>query len=235
MSVIQAPTRPRPTGGIDGASDEHAVAIVGADGEQLDRFSITHTAAGLTRLCQRLHRADVADVAVERGDGPVIDALLKAGFTVFVIPPIQVKNLRGRYGSAGDKDDRFDAYVLADTVRTDRRRLRPMTCDSPTTVTLRATCRARKDLVGHRVALANQLRAHLSICFPGAIGLFRDIDSTISLRFLRRFPDQQRADWLSPKRLTAWLRSVGYSGRTDPAVLHTRLTEAPRGMTGLDG
>ena len=48
-----------------------------------------------------------------------------------VISPNQVKNLRGRYGSAGNKDDRFDAYVLADTLRTDRARLRPLMPDSP--------------------------------------------------------------------------------------------------------
>jgi hypothetical protein len=35
---------------------------------------------------------------------------------VVVISPNQIKNLRGRYGSAGNKDDRFDAYVLADTL-----------------------------------------------------------------------------------------------------------------------
>jgi len=44
---------------------------------------------------------------------------------VFVIDPKQVKNMRGRYGSAGNKDDRFDAYVLADVLRTDRARMRP--------------------------------------------------------------------------------------------------------------
>jgi hypothetical protein len=49
----------------------------------------------------------------------VIDALLAADLTVYVFPPAQLRNLRGRYGSAGNKDDRFDAYVLADTVRTD--------------------------------------------------------------------------------------------------------------------
>jgi transposase len=235
MSVLHDPSRPRPTGGIDWASDEHAIAIVGSDGDQLDRFTVAHTASDLRRLCHRLGRAGVGEVAIERGDGPVIDALLDAGFTVFVIPPIQVKNLRSRYGSAGNKDDRFDAYVLADTVRTDRRRLRPLTLDNPATVTLRAICRARKDLVGHRVALANQLRAHLQICFPAAVGLFADIDSRICLRFLRRFPDQQRADWLSPRRLAAWLAGVGYCGRTDPSVLHTRLTAAPRGLTESEG
>ena len=83
-----------------------------------------------------------------------------------VISPNQVKNLRGRYGSAGNKDDRFDAFVLADTLRTDRARLRPLIPDSPATVALRRACRARKDLVAHRVAVANQLRAHLRNVLP---------------------------------------------------------------------
>jgi hypothetical protein len=30
--------------------------------------------------------------------------------------PKQLKNLRSRYGSAGNKDDGFDAFVLADTL-----------------------------------------------------------------------------------------------------------------------
>ncbi|MER5418973.1 hypothetical protein ABT356_03910, partial [Streptosporangium roseum] len=37
-----------------------------------------------------------------RGDGPVVEALLAAGLTVVVISPNQVKNLRSRYGSAGN-------------------------------------------------------------------------------------------------------------------------------------
>ena len=70
---------------------------------------------------------------------------------------------------------------------------------------------------------------------PRRVGLFADIDSQISLTFLDRFDCQDRADWLSPKRLAAWLASVGYCGRTDRAVLHARLTSAPRGAIGEDG
>jgi transposase len=151
---------------------------------------------------------------------------------VLVIPPGQLKNLRSRYGSAGNKDDRFDAYVLGDVVRTDRRRLRPLVRDSDATTALRSLVRARKDLVAHRVAVANQLRAHVQTVFPGAATLFADIDSEVSLRFLKRFTTQSQADWLSPKRMAAWLRSVGYCGRTDPSVLHARLAGAPRGATG---
>jgi transposase len=166
------------------------VAIVAPDGEQTQRFSITHDAAGLRTLVRRLLAAGVAEVGIERPDGPAVDALRQGGLTVYVIPPGQLKNLRSRYGSAGNKDDRFDAYVLADVVRTDRRRLRPLLVDQPRTTALRQTVRARRDLVGHRVAIANQLRAHLQICFPGAVGLFCDLDSDISLRFL---------EWSAPK------------------------------------
>ena len=177
---------PAPTAGIDWASSEHAAAVVDAYGQPIERFDVPHTAAGLRQLTRRLRRAGVEEVAIERPDGPVVDALLEAELTVFVIDPKQLKNLRGRYGSAGNKDDRFDAYVLADVLRTDRARMRPLTRDSEQTITLRMTVRARQDLVHARVAMANQLRAHLETVFPGAIGLFRDIDSTISLTFLAR-------------------------------------------------
>lgn len=220
------------TAGIDWARDDHAACIVDGRGRKVSTTMVEHTVAGLRDLVAFLDRHGVEEVAIERPDGPVIDALLVAGLVVVVISPNQVKNLRGRYGSAGNKDDRFDAYVLADTLRTDRARLRPLVPDTEATIALRRACRARKDLVKHRVAAANQLRAHLRNVFPGAIGLFSDIDSEISLAFLTRFDTQDRADWLTPKRLGDWLARQGYSGRTDPAVLHQRLLDAPRGATG---
>jgi hypothetical protein len=64
-----------------------------------------------------LERVGVREVAIVRPDGPVVETLLDAGVTVVVISPNQVKNLRGRSGSATNKDDRFDVFVLADTCR----------------------------------------------------------------------------------------------------------------------
>jgi transposase len=223
------------TAGIDWASTDHVACVVDGRGQVTARFTVAHTTTGLTDLVRRLRQAGAGEVAIERSDGPLVEALLAADLPVVVISPNQIKNLRSRYGSAGNKDDRFDAYVLADTLRTDRHRLHPLTPDSPATQTLRATVRARRDLVAHRVALANQLRAHLQRVFPGAVGLFRDLDSPISLAFLARFDCQDRADWLSPRRLAAWLASVGYSGRKDPTVLLAHLRAAPRGATGEPG
>lgn len=223
------------TAGVDWASQDHAVSIVNDRGRQIARRTVDHTAAGLRALIRFLVNHGVGEVAIERGDGPVVDALLDADLTVVVISPNRLKNLRSRYRSAGNKDDRFDAYVLADTLRTDRTQLRPLTHDSEATKTLRATVRARRELVKHRVALCNQLRAHLQAAFPGAVGLFSDLDSQISLKFLARFDSQERADWLSVKRLAAWLASVGYCGRKDPADLFAHLKAAPRGPVGPDG
>ena len=227
-----APTSARVCAGVDWAKDDHAVCIVDADGEAVDRFTIAHTAAGLKRLVARLLKAGVDEVGIERPDGPIVDTLLAAGLTVLVIAPAHVKNLRSRYGSTGNKDDRFDAYVLADVVRTDRRRLTPLTRSTPAAQALRSSVRARRDLVEHRVATANQLRAHLQVVFPGVVDLFAALDSAVSLSFLERFTTQAKADWLTIDRLDAWLKRVSYSGRTDPAVLHARLQSAPRGTTG---
>jgi len=232
MSVTSIQPTTRVCAGVDWAKDDHVVCIVDTDGDVIDRFTITHTAAGLKRLVARLLKSEVDEVGIERPDGPVVEALLAAELTVLVISPNQVKNLRSRYGSAGNKDDRFDAYVLADVVRTDRRRLTPLTRSTPATQALRSTVRARRDLVEHRVAAANQLRAHLQVVFPGSVDLFAALDSAISLSFLERFPTQAKADWLTVDRLAVWLKKIGYSGRTDPAVLHARLLAAPRGTTG---
>src|SRR5215475_11820987 len=140
------------TCGIDWARDDHAVAVVDARGREVHRCVVEHSAAGLRALLDMLRRRGVGEVAIERPDGPVVDALLEAGITVVVISPNQVKNLRGRYGSAANKDDRFDSFVLGDTLRTDRARLRPLVPDQPATLALRAAVRARRDLVAHRVS-----------------------------------------------------------------------------------
>ena len=221
--------------GIDWASALHAVCVVDVEGEVLERFEFAHGAAAIGDMIRRLKRAKVSGVAIERGDGPVVEALMDAGVAVFVVPPRQVKALRERYGSAGNKDDRFDAYLLADTLRCDGRRWRPLREDSEVTKALRALCRSRKDLVEVRVGVVNQLRANLELAFPGGIGLFSKPDSAITLCFLRRFPTATKAAWLSPKRMAGWLESVGYNGGIAAAVLHGRLVAAAPGLRGIEG
>lgn len=220
--------------GIDWASQLHAACVVAGDGRIAERFEVPHDSKSLRVMVSRFRKAGVSKVAIERGDGPVVQELLAAGLAVFVVPSRQIKALRTRYGSAGNKDDRLDAYVLADTLRTDGHRWRPLREDHADTKALRAMCRARKDLVETRVQLLNQLRANLELAFPGAVGLFSRPDSPIMLAFLRRFPTATKAAWLSPARLDRWLKSVGYSGGIPTEVLYKRLENSAPGLHGVE-
>src|ERR1700749_5310912 len=102
------------TCGIDWARDDHAVAIIDGGGRSIYRGVIEHSARGLTELIAILARTGANEVAIERPDGPLVDALLDAGVTVVVINPNQIKNLRSRYGSAGAKNERIHTFVLDD-------------------------------------------------------------------------------------------------------------------------
>ena len=222
--------------GIDWASTDHVACVVDMAGRVVDRFTAAHDRAGIAGMIARLRRAGAGEVAIERCDGPLVAALLAAGLTVVVITSRQVKNLRSRFSAAGGKDDRFDSYVLADTLRTDRARLRPLVPDTPATAALRAAVRARKDLVAHRVAAANQLRAHLAVAFPAAIGLFSELDGPLSLAFLARFGSQDAAAGLDEDAMAGWLSTLPARGNpAPPAVLCARLRSAPPGATGGDG
>src|SRR6185437_12470295 len=174
--------------GLDWASKTHAVCVVDDHGQIVVRFEIPNTGKTFTGLVKRLIKLKVVGVAIERCDGPLVEALLDARLRVVVITPRQVKGLRSRYTGSGAKSDAGDAYLLADVLRTDGHRLAALTRDSDATAVLRALSRTRKELVEARVGLVNQLAAQLERVFPGAIGLFARLDSDVAIAFLRRYP-----------------------------------------------
>ncbi len=219
--------------GIDWASAEHAVCVVDDAGKVLDRFTVTHTASGMDALRRQLaHLGPDLAVAIERPSGLLIDTLVEAGFTVVPIHPNALKASRPRYSAAQGKSDPGDAFILADLLRTDGHRFRPLRPLSDETRALRALVRTRDDLVHQRVGLANQLRSLLESFWPGAAAIFADVDSPIALAFLDRYPTPQSADRLGEKRLAHFLAQHAYCGRRSSALLLERLRSAPTGLCG---
>jgi len=218
------------TGGVDWAQEAHEVCI-SDEGRVAERFSVTHDEEGIAALAGRLVKLGVARVAIERPDGILVERLLAAGIEVLAIHPNQVKAARPRFAVAHGKSDRFDAYVLAELARTDAHRFRVLVPDTDETKALKALTRAREDLVGVRVELANQLRAQLAAFWPGAL-IFADVDSPISLAFLKRCPSPADARGLGPKRLAGFLARHRYSGRRTPGELLERMRSAPAGRAG---
>jgi len=221
--------------GIDWAQEEHAVCVLDGRGKVEARFVAKHTDAGLSGLCARL--GAVAEpktlrIAVERPSGLLVATLVDAGFIVVPIHPNVVKASRPRYTAAGGKDDRRDAYILADLLRTDGHRFRELRGSSDALRALQALVRTRDDLVATRVGLANQLRSLLETYWTGAAALFANLDSRIALAFLERFPTPESARRLGPKRLERFLAQYEYSGRRTAAELLERLEAAAKGVAG---
>src|SRR3954464_1049319 len=169
-------------GGLDWGATSHAACVVDGAGQIVARVEARHDAGGLAELLARLRAvAPPAElpVAIERPSGLIVDALVAAGHPVVPIHPNVVKACRPRYRAAGGKSDPGDAYMLADILRTDGHRFRPLVPVSDEIKALRALVRARDDLVTQRVALANQLRSLLEGFWPGAAAIFAPIDSPI--------------------------------------------------------
>jgi transposase len=213
--------------GLDWASRTHAACVIDERGTICLQLEVSHDAAGLAELARRLRQAGATAIAIERPSGLIVDALLEAGLTVVPIHPNVVKATRPRYRSHGGKSDASDAYVLADLLRTDGHRFKPLAAQSDEVRALRALVRGRDDLVDTRVQLANQLRTLLESFWPGAAEVFADVDSAIALAFIQRYPTPQAASRLGKKRMAAFCARHTYTGRRSPEELLERLHQAP--------
>jgi transposase len=217
--------------GIDWASRAHSVCVLDAAGRVGLRLDLPHDKEGIQRLIRQLKSFRGIAVAIERPSGVLVDALIEAGLRVVPIHPNVLKASRARYHGAG-KSDPGDAYMLADLLRTDGHRFRPLEPQTDEIRALRALVRIRDDLVAERVALANQLRSLLESFWPGAIDIFSEIDSPIALAFVARYPTPQSAAHLGEKRLASFLAQHSYCGRRSPAALLERLRGAATGCSG---
>src|SRR3954447_1897824 len=220
-------------GGLDWGATSRAACVVDGAGQIAARVEARHDAGGLAELPARLRAvAPPAElpVAIERPSGLIVDALLAAGHPVIPIHPNVVKACRPRYRAAGGKSDPGDAYMLADILRTDGHRFRPLRAVCDEIKALRALVRGRDDLVAQRVAFGNQLRSLLEGFWPGAAAIFAAIDSPIALAFIARYPTPDSASRLGEKRLAGFMAQHAYSGRRSAADLLARLRAAPTGL-----
>lgn len=220
--------------GLDWAAATHAVCVLSAVGNVLAQFMIDHTAEGIATLIRKLARfGDPADVqiGIERPNGRLVDLLLEAGHPVIPVSPNAIKTWRDGEVLSGAKSDAGDALVIAEYLRLRRHRLDPVAPYSAQTKALRTVVRTRDDIVAMRVSATNQLSALLDDYWPGAKAIFADVESPISLAFLRQYPTAVRAARLGEKRLAAFLAKHGYSGRRTASDLLGRLRGTPAGTT----
>ncbi len=157
--------------GVDWAKDNHQICVVDGEAKIVSERAVEHTGPAIAALADWLNRLadgqpETMAVGIEIPRGSVVETLVERGFPVYSINPKQLDRFRDRYSPAGAKDDRRDAYVLADSLRTDVHCYRLVRTDDPDVIQLRELVRIADELKGEANRDGNRLRDLLYRYYP---------------------------------------------------------------------
>lgn len=217
--------------GVDWATESHQVCLLDRNGKSVGERAFAHGGDGLAELCAWLltktgAQPNTIAVSIEVPHGPVVEALLERGFQVYAINPKQLDRFRDRFSVAGAKDDRRDAHVLADSLRTDLHAFRRLSIDNPLVVELREWSRMTDDLQRERGRLANRVREQLWRYYPQMLELTGDLWADWLLELWARVPTPAKAAQVRRSTIDGILKAHRIR-RIDGATVLASLTTTP--------
>jgi len=198
--------------GDDWTEDHHDVEVRDATGRRLATARLMEGVEGVAKLHALLARHGGEDlepegvtVGIETDRGPWVQSLLAAGYRVYAVNPRQAARFKERYATSGAKSDRGDAHALADMVRIDRARLRPIAGDSEQAQAVKVVARAHQTLIWERTRVFQRLRSTLREYFPGALAAYTSLEltSTDALELLVKAPTPEAGRKLTKQQITA--------------------------------
>jgi transposase len=212
--------------GIDWASEAHQVCVLDPARRIVGERSVAHAGDAIAAFAEWLNELAGDDpgrvaVAIEIPRGAVVETLVERGFHVYAINPKQLDRFRDRHGVAGAKDDRRDAFVLGDSLRTDRDCFRRVQLDDPVVIQLRELSRVDEDLRRESNQLANRLREQLHRFYVQALKLCPAADEPWLWSLLELAPSPQAAHGLRTKRVERLLREHRIRRVSAPEVIAT--------------
>src|SRR5499427_8413695 len=198
--------------GIDWGSQQHQVCVLDRNRRVVGERAVTHDGASLAQLATWLwtlsegHPQRVS-VAIEVPRGAMVEGLIERGFHVLAIHPKQLDRFRDRHSVAGAKDDRRDAFVLADSIRTDLPSFRRLRLDEPQLIILRELSRAEETLLEDFRRSANRLRDQLHRFYPQMLQLCAAADASWLWDLLDLAPTPAHAALLSEEQVQRVLKA----------------------------
>lgn len=178
--------------GVDWADEFHQVWVSAAEGKKVAEMTIEQSMKGLSEFGRWLHECQGEGIelwaAIEKPQGRIVDFLLDHAVVVYPVNPKALDRARDRFRMSQSKSDSFDAYVLAEFLRTDHVHLRALEPDSEQAQELKMLTRDHHRLGRHKTRLLNQIEVTLKEYYPRPLEVFSDLESKIALDFLQQYP-----------------------------------------------
>jgi hypothetical protein len=198
--------------GIDWGAETHHICVLDRDRCQVGERVVDHDGASLAQRADWLWTLSAGQpqrvaVAIEVPRGAIVEGLVERGFHVFAMNPKQLARFRDRHTMSGAKDDRRDAFVLADSVRTDQPSFHRAHLDTPQLLLLRELSRVEETLLEEFRRNANRLGDQLRRLYPQMLRLCSGADEAWLWDLIDLAPTPAYAALLNAEQVQRVLRT----------------------------
>jgi transposase len=216
--------------GVDWADEFHQVWVGDVEGKKVMEKKVVENVEGLAEFGRFLDESRAKGIelwaAIEKPHGRIVDFLLDHGVVVYPVNPKALDRVRDRFRMSQSKNDSFDAYVLAEFVRTDHGHLRALEPDSDPAQELKLLTRDQQRLVRQKSRLLNQLTTTLKEYYPRPLEVFSDLESNLALDFLKEYSTPQELSNLTRRQWNRFAKREHHLGEERCKELWEQLNPA---------
>lgn len=181
--------------GVDWAEEFHQVWASDPEGKKVIEMKVLQQPQAMSEFGTWLHQRKAEEIelwaAIEKPHGRIVDFLLDHAVVVYPVNPKALDRARDRFRMSQSKSDSFDAYVLAEFLRTDHAHLRALEPNSAQAQELKMLSRDHQRLMRQKTRLLNQIGITLKEYYPRPLEVFGDLESKIARDFLKAYPTPQ--------------------------------------------
>jgi transposase len=215
--------------GVDWADEFDQIWVSDPDGKKVMEKKVIENVEGLREFGRWLDESRAKGIelwaAIEKSQGRIVELLLDHGVVVYPVNPKAVDRARDRYRMSQSKSDGFDAYVLAQFVRTDHGHLKALEPNSEQAQELKLLTRDQYRLVRQKTRLLNQLSRTLKEYYVRPLEVFSDLESNIALDFLEQYPTPHDLSKLTRKQWKRFSQREHHLGEERSKELWEKLNQ----------
>ena len=215
--------------GVDWGDEFHQVWVSDFEGKKVLDKKVIENVEGLAEFGCWLDewRAKGIEIwaAIEKPHGRIVDFVLDHGVVVYPVNPKALDRVRDRFRMSQSKSDGFDAYVLAQFLRTDHGHLRSLNPNSDGAQELKLLTRDQHRLGRQKSRLLNQLRATLKEYYPRPLEVFSDLETNMAVDFLKKYPTPDDLSKLTARQWKRFAKREHHLGEDRAEELWQKLNQ----------